>query len=160
MHTPIFDSNYLLAGLPQDEQSKLSAALKLIQLKSGTLLQEDGVEIEQVYFPISGMVSVLIAAADGNMVETALVGREGVVNSFVGIGLRKGFNRSVMQVSGSALQIDAGPFSAIIQNSPELRTRVDRYHAFLLVQAQQTAACNLHHPVSYTHLTLPTILRV
>ena len=147
MHTPIFDSNYLLAGLPQEEQAKLSAALKLIQLKSGTLLQEDGVEIEQVYFPISGMVSVLIAAADGNMVETALVGREGVVNSFVGIGLRKGFNRSVMQVSGSALQIDAGPFSAIIQNSPELRTRVDRYHAFLLVQAQQTAACNLHHPL-------------
>jgi CRP-like cAMP-binding protein len=147
MHSPIFDSNYILAGLPPEEQRKLSAAFKLIEIKSGTMLQEDGVEIEQVYFPVSGLVSILIAVTDGNMVETALVGREGVVNSFAGIGLRKGFNRSVVQISGSALQIDAQSFAGIVEESPQLRARIDRYHAFLLVQAQQTAACNLLHPL-------------
>jgi len=147
MPSPIFDSNFLLAGLPPEEQSKVAVHLKLVQLKSGMMLQEDGAEIEYVYFPVSGLVSVLIAADDGNMVETALVGREGVVNSFVGMGLKRGFNRTVMQVSGAALQIEAAPFKAILQTNPQVRARVDRYHAFLLVQAQQAAVCNLLHPL-------------
>jgi CRP-like cAMP-binding protein len=142
-----FSTNALLAGTSPDERALIAPHLKEIALKAGTVLQEDGVEIDNVYFPTSGMVSVLIATSSGDLIETALIGKEGVVNSFAGIGIREGFNRANMQVSGSAFRIETAAFTKLIQTLPNFRTRIDRYHAFLLLQSQQTAACNLLHPI-------------
>ncbi len=147
METAVFSTNFMLASLPQDERSALAPLLKEVKIKIGTVLQEDGIEIEHIYFPISGMVSVLIATASGDLIETALIGKEGIVNSFAGVGVRKGFNRTIMQVSGAAYRVDVQAFTKVIQTLPMVRSRIDRYHAFLLVQSQQTAACNLLHTV-------------
>jgi CRP-like cAMP-binding protein len=142
-----FSANRILGSLPSDELASLASHLKETALKAGTVLQEDGVEIDNIYFPTAGMISVLIATSSGDLIETALVGKEGVLNSFAGIGVRQGFNRAIMQVSGSAFRIETAAFVKALQTSPKLRSSIDRYHAFLLVQSQQTAACNLLHPI-------------
>lgn len=140
-------NNSMLASLPHDEQAALAGHLKEVSIPAGTALQEEGVEIEYVYFPTRGMVSVLIATLAGDLIETALIGKEGVVNSFAGIGLHQGFNRAVMQVSGSALRMETAAFTKMLHSQPKFRSFIDRYHAFLLIQSQQTAACNLLHPI-------------
>jgi CRP-like cAMP-binding protein len=142
-----FSANAMLACIPQEERASVVPYLKEVVLKSGTVLQEDGVEIDNIYFPTRGMVSVLIATSSGDLIETALIGKEGVVNSFAGIGVREGFNHAVMQVSGTAYRIDTAAFTKAILSLPKFRACIDRYHAFLLLQSQQTAACNLLHPI-------------
>lgn len=137
----------MLSNLPSAELSALSSHLKPFPLKLATVLQEDAVEIEHVYFPTSGLVSVLVATAGGELIETALIGKEGLVNSFAGMGVRFGFNRAVVQVCGDAYRIETAPFVKAIRTLPMLRERIDRYHAFLLIQAQQAAACNILHPI-------------
>jgi CRP-like cAMP-binding protein len=141
-----FSANLMLAKLPPEERAVLIPHLQEIEIRQGAALQEDGVEIEHIYFPIRGMVSVLIATSTGDLIETALIGKEGVVNSFAGIGMRQGFNRAIMQVPGAAYRMETAHFTKALLN-PMFRACVDRYHAFLLVQSQQTAACNLLHPI-------------
>jgi CRP-like cAMP-binding protein len=147
VHAPNLQLNSILTSLPEPERAGLSAHLKEVSLTQGTVLQDEDVKIEHIYFPTSGMVSVLIASPDGHLIETALVGKEGIVNSFAGIGLKFGINRSVMQVAGTALRIDEASFTRLLHSQPHLRSLVDRYHVYLLVQAQQVAACNLLHPI-------------
>jgi CRP-like cAMP-binding protein len=140
-------ANEMLAALPPDELAAIAKHLKLVDIPHGTALQEEGVEIDHVYFPTRGMVSVLISTLAGDLIETALIGKEGVVNSFAGIGLHEGFNRAIMQVSGTALRIETAAFTKSLHSLKDFRARIDRYHAFLLIQSQQTAACNLLHPI-------------
>ena len=52
-----------------------------IHLAQGTVLYEAGNEVDEVYFPLSGMISLLVVMRDGKAIETATVGREGVVGA-------------------------------------------------------------------------------
>jgi CRP-like cAMP-binding protein len=142
-----FSLNLMLSALPAEELSALSGSIKHVEIPGGTALQEEGVEIEYVYFPTRGMVSVLISTLAGDLIETALIGKEGVVNSFAGIGLHQGFNRAIMQVSGAAFRMETAAFTKALHTQRKFRGCIDRYHAFLLIQSQQTAACNLLHPI-------------
>jgi CRP-like cAMP-binding protein len=142
-----YSANLMLAKLPPEERAVLIPHLKEIEIRQGAALQEDGVEIEHIYFPTRGMVSVLIATSTGELVETALIGKEGVANSFAGIGVRQGFNRAIMQVPGAAYRMETAHFTKALQTQRMLRACIDRYHAYLLLQSQQTAACNLLHPI-------------
>jgi CRP-like cAMP-binding protein len=139
--------NFILATMSAATRAVYGDHFRLVSLTTGTLLQDDGVDIEHVYFPTSGMISVLIATADGNLIETALIGKEGVANSFAAIGIRQGFNRAVMQVSGAAFRIEPGVLAEVLAKDLEFRNCIERYHAFLLLQSQQTAACNLVHSI-------------
>jgi CRP-like cAMP-binding protein len=48
------------------------------------VLREPGDEVDHVYFPHSGMLSLLAVMRDGKAIETATVGREGVVGQWLG----------------------------------------------------------------------------
>jgi CRP-like cAMP-binding protein len=147
MHAPQFSENLLLATLTTRDASAFLKQLKLMSLPIGTVVQEDESTVDFVYFPTTGMISLLAAMADGQLVETSLVGREGIVNSFAGLGISESFNRAVMQVSGLAYRSELPAFKKILKSNLRFRDRIDRYHAFLLAQSQQTAACNLLHPL-------------
>jgi hypothetical protein len=69
--------NRLLASVPSDVYSALTPHLKIVELKFGDVLAETGSEIRQVYFPYSGVIS-LVRTDVGSMIETAMVGHVGV----------------------------------------------------------------------------------
>ena len=71
-------SNKLLNALPQSDFPLLHPRLTTIHLAQGTVLCEAGNEVDEVYFPLSGMISLLVVMRDGKAIETATVGREGV----------------------------------------------------------------------------------
>jgi CRP-like cAMP-binding protein len=93
------------------------------------------------------MISLLAIMADGKGVETATVGREGVVGAMAGLGLHLPLTRAVVQTPLVVSRIAAAPFRRAVQASPALRDIIVRYNDVLLGQVQVTAACNALHPI-------------
>src|SRR5262249_42153685 len=113
----------------------------------GAVMQEQGERIDQVYFPHDGIVSLLAVMRQGDAIETATIGYEGAVGSFAGLGMRRAHTRAVVQVSGSASRIAASRFRKVAEESEAVCRIVVRYGEMMLIQVQQTAACNALHPV-------------
>lgn len=146
LKTPAEARNHLLASLPENEYALLQPHLKDVPLKQGTVLAEQGEAIDQVYFPHSGMVSIVVVLAEGEKsVETATVGREGAVGAVAGLGERKASARAIVQVEGHGARIGARQLHAAVKQSPFLRDYIVRYQEMLLHQAQQSTACNALH---------------
>lgn len=139
--------NRILSALSLAESARLTPFLKTISLDQGVVLNEPGDEMETILFPHSGMVSLLAIMNDGNAVETATIGPEGVVGAMAGLGLHTTLTRAVVQTPLIAAQIGAARFRKAVEASNELRDMIVRYNDALLGQVQITAACNALHPI-------------
>jgi CRP-like cAMP-binding protein len=137
--------NRFLATLPPHDFSLLAPHLRTIQLERGVLLHDVGEEIEHVYFPHSGMVSLVAVMQSGATVETATIGRAGVINSSAGLGARSTIARAIVQLPGTAAWISASQFQAAAAQSQALRDLIVRYNDVLLSQVQKSVACNALH---------------
>jgi CRP-like cAMP-binding protein len=139
--------NKLLASLPRDHFDRLLPHLSAISLQQGVVLCEAGDEVDQVYFPHDGMLSLLAVLRDGKAIETATVGREGVVGAMAGLGLYKSLVRVVVQMPLTCSRIAATHFRTAVGASETIRNLCIRYNEVLLSQARVTAACNALHPI-------------
>ena len=105
-----------------------------------------GDEIEHIYFPLSGVVYQVAVTSNGATVETAMIGRTGILGFTAGLGLRSATGRAVVQISGEAARIAASHFEAVVKESTAIRDLVVEYTGLVLIQIQQRVACNaLHH---------------
>jgi CRP-like cAMP-binding protein len=138
-------SNRFLATLPPHDFSLLAAHLRTIPLERGVMLHDVGEEIEHVYFPHSGMVSLVAVMQSGVTVETATIGRAGVIGASAGLGARFAFGRAIVQLPGTAAWISASQFQAAAAQSQAFRDLIVRYNDVLLAQVQQSVACNALH---------------
>lgn len=116
-------------------------------MAQGFLLFDVDQEVDQVYFPLSGMVSLLVVLKNGNAVETATIGREGVVGAMAGLGLHKSRVRAVIQLASAVARIPAPQFRKVIASSTAIGNLCIRYNEAMLSQARVTAACNISHSV-------------
>ncbi|WP_423962940.1 Crp/Fnr family transcriptional regulator [Bradyrhizobium sp.] len=139
--------NKLLAALPRDHFELLAPHLSTVSMAQGKVLAEPGDEFDHVYFPESGMLSLLAVLQDGKAIETATVGREGVVGAMAGLGLYKSLVRVVVQLPMMVSMIPASQFRKAAAQSDAVRNMCIRYNEVLLSQARITAACNAPHPV-------------
>ena len=62
-------------------------------------------QIDQVYFPLNGMISILAVTKSGEQIETAIVGREGVVGASIGSFGPNAFGQATVQIAGEAVRI-------------------------------------------------------
>src|ERR1700683_1966157 len=139
--------NKLLASLPRDHFDRLLPHLVTISLPQGDVLVEAGEEVDQIYFPHYGMLSLLAVLRDGKAIETATVGREGVVGAMAGLGLYKSLVRVVVQMPMACSRIAATHFRTVAATSDPVRNLAIRYNEVLLSQARVTAACNALHSI-------------
>jgi CRP-like cAMP-binding protein len=137
--------NRFLAALPARDFSRLASHLRTAPLERSATLYDAGDEIEQVYFPLSGIVSLVAVMQNGVAVETAKVGRDGIVGATVGLGSRCAFGGAVVQIAGEAMRMAATQFREAVGNSDAIRALVVEYNDLLLGQIQQSAACNALH---------------
>lgn len=140
-------TNKLLAALSHADNEALKTHFTIVPLKQGTVLFNVDQEVDQIFFPLGGMVSLLVVLKNGNAVETATVGREGVVGAMAGLGLHKSRVRAVIQLASTIARIPAPQFRKIIASSPAISNLCIRYNETLLAQARVTAACNISHSV-------------
>jgi CRP-like cAMP-binding protein len=139
--------NKLLASLPRDDFEALKPHLTAVSVVQGDVIYEAGVEVVYVYFPHCGMFSMLAVMRDGKAIETATVGREGVIGAMAGLGLYKSLVRVTVQLPLQASKVAAAPFRRAVIASDALRDVCVRYNEVMLTQARITAACNALHQV-------------
>jgi len=145
--SPEAPSNRVLASLSPKDAARLSPSLKTVYLKKGHMIFDVGDEIEHVYFPHSGVISLLSVMRNGDSVEMAAVGREGVVSAMADVGLQISLTRAVVQAPLVASRIAVAPFRTALDASEVLRNLVVRWNEVLLAQVFVTAACNALHPI-------------
>ncbi len=149
VHTidPGLRSNKLLASLPHEDFQLLIPHLSSVQLARGTVLAEPGGEVNHAYFPLSGMVSLVVIMRDGKAVETGTVGREGVVGAMSGIGPCKSQVRAFAQLPMFASKIASTELRKAVSSSKAIADLCLRYNEVLLAQARIGAACNALHKI-------------
>src|SRR5258708_2454992 len=126
--------NRILRQLSADELKSVQPWLTLMDLRSNAVLHQPGQPIERVYFPVSGMVSLLAVMQSGEAIETGIVGADGLVG---GSAPTNGhlFGQATVQIDGAALKMPKAAFVDAYQAHPRLRNLVDRYQSILLMQA-------------------------
>jgi CRP-like cAMP-binding protein len=133
--------NRILRQLSADELKSVQPWLTLLELRSNLVLHEPGDPIESVYFPLSGMISLLAVMQSGEAIETGIVGADGLVGGDAAIN-GHAFGQMTVQLPGVALMMPRARFIDACRAHPHLRNLADRYQAILLVQAQQNGACH------------------
>ena len=137
--------NRLLSVLAPPDYALLEPHLKQIPLETGGVLQNPGDRIQYVYFPLSGMISLLSVMRDGKAVETGALGRDGALGVSYGLGSPSTFTRAVVQIRGRAARISAAQFQTGIRGSERMRDLFFRYKESHFLQTQQAVACNALH---------------
>jgi CRP-like cAMP-binding protein len=140
-------ANKLLAGLHHADFETLKAQFIIELFAQGKVLFDVNDEVDQVFFPLSGMVSLMTVLRNGDAVETASIGREGVVGAMAGLGLHKSHVRAVVQLDSRFGRLSAVQFRKAVSGSPAILSLCIRYNEILLSQARISAACNLAHAV-------------
>jgi CRP-like cAMP-binding protein len=140
-------ANRLLADLPRSDFDLLRSHLTIGPFTQGTVLAEVGDEIDQVYFPLRGMISLLTILKEGKAIETATIGRDGVFGAAAAFGLYYSRVRAIVQVPLTAVTIAAPHLRQAAETSKVLQHLCIGYNEVLLSQARITAACNALHMI-------------
>jgi CRP-like cAMP-binding protein len=138
-------SNRLLRSLAPADYDLLSQDMRPMTFKAGTVLYEPWDQVEWVYFPEQGLVSLLSVMLSGVAVETAVVGSEGGVGYVEAAGAGVTFSRALVQVDLLAMRVPTAAYNTAFDNSPSLRRIVTTHAELLLAEARQTLACQTHH---------------
>ena len=146
MHSKDLVKNRVLRQLSAEELKSVQPWLTPMDLRSSLVLHESGQPIERIYFPLSGMISLLAVMQSGEAIETGIVGADGLVGGNAAINGHL-FGRMTVQLDGAALTIPKAKFIEAYLAHLHLRNLVDRYQSILLMQAQQNAACHALHSV-------------
>lgn len=138
------NANKLLARLPQEDRLRIEEQLVPHFLRLKTVLFEPGEVVDGVHFPLDGVVSLVAPMEDGNIVEVATIGNEGLVGvpTVLGGSLRV---RAISQVAGRALSMPTSAFLHELASCPALARVVQSYVLALFGQISQAAACNRLH---------------
>ncbi|MDO8889469.1 MAG: Crp/Fnr family transcriptional regulator [Hydrogenophaga sp.] len=137
--------NQLLASLPDAEWQRWKPHLEMVELPLGKVLYESGEQMKSVYFPTSGIVSLLYVLNSGASAEIAVVGSEGLVGISLFMGGGSTPSRAVVQSSGMGYRLPAEVVQAEFERSGPVMHLLLRYTQALITQMSQTAVCNRHH---------------
>ena len=137
--------NRLLTALPPDMLTNLLPRLSSVILPGKQVLYPPDTPIEAVYFPESGMISLVGTLEDGVRAEVGMIGREGMLGMPLLAGVDTSFVEAQVQLAGTALRMTAQDFNREIDANTTLRRLLLRYNEALQAQLMQTAACNVSH---------------
>jgi CRP-like cAMP-binding protein len=139
--------NQLLAALPVEEQERILPRLERVPLTLGDVIYETGGRIPYVYFPTSGVVSLLCVTDDGASIEAGTIGMEGMAGMPVFLGVDSSPNRAVVQVAGEALRMKSEEFRELAGENSRFHSLLHLYTFALINQISLSVACNRFHGV-------------
>jgi len=140
------EDNDLLASLGSGDRDLLSARSLSTSLKTGAVLFEPGDLVDAVYVPLNASLASFVVALDGGPpVETALVGREGMIGSIFSRGHLPAFAQATVVQGGDFLRIGYSDLDDARQRSPTIATLIARYADCMVAQILQSVACNAVH---------------
>ena len=141
------EANDLLAAIPQAERDLLIAEAEYIGLERRHLLVESEGQVTHAWFIVDGIASILSVMTDGTGVETATIGREGMIGMQIFHNVDIATEQTMMQVPGAAYRVPREKLRALLPKLPALNERLHRFTVFLFSFAAQNSGCNRKHPV-------------
>ncbi|HEY0100369.1 MAG TPA: Crp/Fnr family transcriptional regulator [Pyrinomonadaceae bacterium] len=140
--------NKLLALLPDEERTRLLPFLEFAVLAHGKVIFEPDEPIQQVCFPLSGIISIVAPSESGASVEVVMVGAEGVtgIPALWGDGLSPN-SRAVVQVDGTGMLIRADALRREFYRGGTLQELLLRYTQTYLTQITQSVLCQCFHHI-------------
>lgn len=139
--------NQLLLSLPAAELETLRPHLELAEMVKETVVIEAGAPQTRVYLPHSGVISMTVSLTEGHSVEVAIIGHESLFGAAAALGSEISLSDAVVLLPGTASILNVAHLRAAADRNTALRTTLIRHEQALLVQAQQSAACNAAHSV-------------
>ncbi|HEX3249452.1 MAG TPA: Crp/Fnr family transcriptional regulator [Pyrinomonadaceae bacterium] len=159
VHTLAPDKKEMLSSVPSRNEllkellsvpsvaNNLIHDLKPVTLSVNQVLYEQGDNIEYVYFPLDSVISGLAIMEDGTTMETAMVGREGLVGISAILGSGRSRQWIWVTIGGAAIQLDSKTLDKLfIQNETTLKSLL-RYYRSLITQVSQRCVCNTRHTI-------------
>jgi len=141
-------ANRLLQALPMAEWDRLRMVLEHVRCERAAVLVDAESSLEHVYFPNSGIISIVAVYPDGSIIEMATIGREGATGFQAVFGAKMSSARLLVQLPGTAARMSRVAFQRAMQQLPAFRALMFAHvHAFL-EQVLVSAACNGAHSVS------------
>jgi CRP-like cAMP-binding protein len=139
--------NHLLASLPATERQRLEPFLEPFSLTLGETIYKVNSPIDYVYFPDSGVLSMLGMDGVEDPVEVGLLGPEGLAGLPLFLGVSHSANEVIVQGEGSAKRINAEVALAEFRRVGAFHNAVLRFAHDLFLQVSATTSCNRHHEV-------------
>ena len=145
--TPDITCNKLLNALSPALREKVAQELEIVDLEYRHVLYRPAESAHFVYFPLSGVISILAVTGDNTGVEVASVGREGMANVNLFLGVDRTKCEAVVQVPGVAARLGGAALQYHTKSGGEMARLLLRYTSAYLGQLSQSVACNRLHPL-------------
>jgi CRP-like cAMP-binding protein len=101
---PLLNSpNHFLASLSAQDSELLYPHLKSEQFPLGTVLYDAEDTIERVYFPHTGVISLVVGLTTGQFVEAGMLGRNSAVGAGGPLDGAIALNRAIAQVESAGM---------------------------------------------------------
>ncbi len=143
--------NHILSAISLEdwngERNTLFSDLEPVKLAQRQVLYEAGAALDLIYFPESGVGSVLTIMEDGSSVEVGMIGREGLIGISALLGGRRAIQHIVVQIPGEAWRMSVASAQTVFNRSLTVRFAVNRFVDSFLNVSAQTAACNRVHSI-------------
>jgi CRP-like cAMP-binding protein len=137
--------NRLLLALPFSDLQQLMPELEQIRCERGQVLMDADSPLDHVFFPDSGVVSVVAVYADGSIIEMATIGREGCTSVQAIFGAESSSVRLLVQIPGTATRMSRAAFKRAMESMPSFRDLMYAYAQAFLEQVLVSVACNGAH---------------
>jgi hypothetical protein len=124
-----WSDNRLLLALPSRDLKRIMPELEYIRCQREQVLLDADDTLDHVFFPDSGVVSVVAVYADGSVIEMATIGREGCTGMQAFFGAKTSSVRLLVQIPGSAAKMSRAAFLRAMESMPSfrnLRSRPER----------------------------------
>jgi CRP-like cAMP-binding protein len=138
-------ANRLLRGLPDAEIDRIRPALEPVHLPRPTELEGANEEIRFVYFPTTGVASILALDVCGESVDTAMIGREGMTGLAVFLGTGQSPVRTIVQVPMAGLRMEATALREELVRGGRLVTLLHQHAQLVMITMAQLILCNRIH---------------
>lgn len=146
---PRAPQNVLLAALAPEDYERLLPSLEVVQLTLKDVLHKPGEPVQHVYFPGGGgFCSILTVLQDGQMIEVATIGREGVVGvSAVLDGSRVPYLAMVQAEMDTCYRMTVTALRRETERHGTLYKLLATYSQALMGFVMQSTACNAAHSI-------------
>ena len=139
--------NHLLSLLSDEDRKRLSPVLERVAGKHSDSVFERYKPIEHVYFPLQGVISIVVRMQEGGIAEVGTVGNEGMVGVPLLLGANSSPNDAFYQVPGEAMRMSAQAFIKEVEARGPFENIMRRHAQGFLNQVSQSTACNRLHAV-------------
>jgi CRP-like cAMP-binding protein len=137
--------NRLLLALPPSDLERLAPDLEQLPYERGQILMDADSSLDFIFFPDSGVVSVVAVYADGSVIEMATIGREGCTSVQAIFGARSSSVRLLDQIPGGAARMSRSAFTRAMESMPSFQSLMYAYAQAFLEQVLVSVACNGAH---------------